>query len=175
MNISMAIIALFFSWNVSANSQQDMFKICSTDDGTLDNIDIFPIWHSEPDSALFTSFNNLTTNFGFSHSTCSRTTTVEDNLFDNSGINCDFIPKSVDWALRLHGQIAGKFEIKDGVELSSFQQGQAPTFEIMGGALKFELTRLCRRKINGTLTNEIILESLSSGGHYQYLILDTAL
>jgi hypothetical protein len=167
-------IFFFLSNSYAGSTPKDMATLCSVDDGQLKNISEFPRWTPTPGSALFVSFNNLTSRLSEPHKECYRTTSVSGNTFENKGDDCNFSVKETDvppWTLQLKEMILGNIEIVNGVELTLFESGLAPIF---GGSVWFtgDLTRLCRRSVDGTITDEIILEVQNTGGWFDYYILD---
>lgn len=177
MNRFAIVLMLLTGLQSHANSPKDMFSLCSVDDGTLTNVGEFPRWLPQPGSVEFITMDNLTSRQTQSHPSCARSSKIAKGHFENDGESCHLSAKGqyVYLTLDLQGTVVGKLEIRNGVEVTNFV-GSAPVlaYRREDGSifLDFELTRLCRRRVSGQLTDEILIEAKSNSGYHSYLILD---
>lgn len=176
MKLLVVSFIFFFFYQANADTPRDMVQLCSVDDGTLNNPGDFPRWLPAPDSSLFVSFDNLTSHFGEPHKDCERQSTISGDHIENNGKDCDFANEGGPWTTHLGGTISGAIEFEKGIEVTRFESGFAPKFEwrYADGKVMIanDLTRLCRRQVNGKFTDEIILEMQDRFGYYSYIILD---
>lgn len=176
MKLLISVLIFFSFYQANADTPKDMFHLCSVDDGMLNNPGDFPRWLPMPDSSLFVSFDNLTSHYGEPHKECDRSSTVSGDHLENNGKDCDFATDEGNWTTHQDGTISGTIELMDGIEITRFASGFAPKFEWRNADGKVmianELTRLCRRQVNGKFTDEIIFEMQDKFGYYSYVLLD---
>jgi hypothetical protein len=176
MKSLIAAFILFSFSQANADTPRDMIQLCSVEDGTLNNPGDFPRWLPQLNSSLFVSFDNLTSRYGDPHKECERVSTISGDHLENDGQGCDFATEEGVWTVHLNGKISGTVERQNGIEVTRFDSGFTPKFEwrYSDGKVMIanDLTRLCRRQINGKFTDEIILEMQDRFEYHSYVILD---